>query len=264
MVKTSIDFNGDPIATEAGQSENVETNEVKEVEEVETPVESVEPVEKENEVETVEPVEPETLEKPTEETEETETLPDWAKAKIEKLENDKENYKKGLLKYKKFSLTPEKEEKKVEEEYPEWDDASKKFQKQTLSEAEKRAEARAMAVIEKANEKSAIASFLSNHPDVKNQWDDIVANYTPKNGKETQADIMKDLERALVLTQYEKGTLNKSDKKGEKAVANLNTVSKTTSKNAPEGAALTKGALEFARKLGVDPKELSNESTIKF
>jgi hypothetical protein len=234
-----IDFNGEPLAPEAGQPEKEEAPKV----------EAEEP-------KTEEPVEEPKLEEKAE-VEDINALPEWAKARLAKAESDKENYKKGMLKYKKFSLSKEEEPKTEEEEYPEWDEASKKFQKQTLSQAEKRAE----AILEKANEKVAVSKFLSDHPEVKDQWDDVVANYLPKNGKETPEDIAKDLERALILTQYEKGTLGKSDapKKGKEKLAELSTIAKTTAKNLPEGSTLSKGALNLAEKFRVDPKKLAQE-----
>lgn len=187
-------------------------------------------------------------------------LPDWAKAKMEKLENDKENYKKGLLKYKKFSLTPEEKKVEVEEEeYPDWDDASKKFQKQTLSEAEKRAEAKAQAMIEKANEKTAISQFIAKHPDAQDKWDDVVSNYSSKNGKESTDAIIKDLEKAYLITRFERGELEPKDKKSASNVANLSTVSRTTSKKTPEGKTLSKGSLEMATRFRIDPKKLAEE-----
>lgn len=237
------------IPSSNGQEEKIEEpakEEVKEATAVETPTQEVE----------------------TEEN--IETLPDWAKARLAKLENDKENYKKGLLKYKKLTLTPEKEVVKEEgEEYPEWDETSKKFQKQTLDEAEKIAERKAQAIIEQANEKAAIAKFLAKNPAVQEHWDDIVSNYSPKNGKETISAVLKDLDRAYLLTRYEMGELDKlqqeASKKGEKAgvakakLAELSSVSKTTSKTVPEGKALSEGAIAMANQMRVDPKKLAQE-----
>lgn len=254
MPKETIDFKtGEPVATENGQSVKEETTKE------ETPkVES----EKEEVVKTEEVVETP--------KEDIETLPDWAKEKFAKLESDKENYKKGLLKYKKFTLTPEEKKTEVkEEEYPDWDEASKKFQKQTLSEAEKKAEAKAKSIVEGYNEKAAISQFLEKNPDAQDKWDDIVSNYSSKNGKETIDSVIKDLQRAYVLTRYESGDIDKIQKealeKGIKAgtakakIAELSSVSKTTSKTTQEGNSLSKSALEMAKKLRVDPKELAKE-----
>lgn len=222
------DLKGD---SEIGQSEKEETQEGKESE--------------------VEPKEP--VEEP-EETEDVETLPDWAKARLKKAESDKENYKKGMLKYKKFSLTPEKKEKKEEEIV--LDDDSAKFQRQTVALAEKKAEEK----LEKANEKTAVSQFLSEHPEAKNDWDEIVANYSPKNGKESPVDILKDLQRAYVFVQYDKGTLDKKDTKKDAAkVADLSSVSKTSSKGVHEGKTLSESAVKMAERMKVDPKKLAKE-----
>ena len=202
------------------------------------------------------------------ETEVKEELPQWAKEKMLKLEEEKENYKKGMLKYKKHTLEPEETEAEFveKEEYPEWDENSKKFQKQTLSEAEKVAENKAKQIVEKNNEQEAISQFLSSHPDIEDKWDNVVSNYTPKNGKDNVKSIIKDLERAYVITRYESGELNKiqeeATKKGiaQAKIEELSTVSKTTSKVADKGKpALSQGALRLAEKMRVDPKKLAEE-----
>ena len=201
--------------------------------------------------------------------EDVDALPEWAKTKLETLERDKDNYKKGMLTAKKFSLTPEKKAKKEEEEELDLDDTSKKFQKQTVSKAEKVAEKKASNIVEDYNEKAAVAKFLESNPGLDEVWDDIVSNYTPKNGKETVESITKDLNRALLLTHYESGDLEKlkaeATRKGEKKgaaeakVADMSSVSKTTGKVSSKGSTLTPGALKLADAMRVDKKELAKE-----
>jgi hypothetical protein len=241
-----IDFNGQTVTEENGQSETT-------VEEP-TQVEAPEPAEE---------TKAEVEEQPK--TEAVESLPDWAKEKITKLETEKENYKKGMLKYKKYSLEPEKkdtEEIKLEEETPEWDDDSKKFQKQTLTKAEKIAEERVRAIIEQNNEKAAISQFLSKNSGLEDKWNDIVSNYSPKNGKDTIESILKDLDRALFLTKYESGELTPKDSKEKESVsklADMSTVSKTTGKSIPKSSTLSQSAIKLAEKMRVDVKQLAQE-----
>jgi X-linked retinitis pigmentosa GTPase regulator len=239
-----IDLNGNSVADTTGQ---VEKTEVKDEEtKVETKVE-------ETKVETEESV-------------------DTLKERLKKSEEEKENYKRGMLKYKDLTLKkPEEEEKENEEEYPEWDENSKKFQEQTLSQAEKKAEERAKSIVEKYNEKSAIAQFVTKNPELaeEDKWNEVISNYHPKNGKETKEDILKDLERALVITKYEKGELTnlessafnkgKEEGKAEVTVANMSSVSKTTQKTTKESNVLSNDALMFAEKMRVDPKKLAEE-----
>lgn len=242
-----IDFKtGESVAPEVGQPETTETKE----EAPEADEASVEAPEETTEV----PVE------------DVETL----KERLTKLEEEKENYKKGMLKYKDLSLkkTEDKTEEK-EEEYPDWDETSKKFQKQTLTQAEKAAEKRALEIVGKYNEKAAIAQFTEKHPEVAERWDEIVANYNPKNGKESVQDIVKDLNRAYILTRYDKGeidsleadALKKGERKGkaEAQIADMSSVSKTTSKTTKGSDALSPGALKLAEKMRVDPKKLAQE-----
>jgi hypothetical protein len=204
-------------------------------------------------------------------TDTEETLPEWAKEKMSKLEEERENYKQGMLKYKKHTLGAEEEvEETKEEEYPDWDDTSKKFQKQTLTEAQKIAKEVATKEISKRNEQDAITQFLNTHPEAEDKWDDIVSNYTAKSGKDSVNSVLKDLNKAYVVTRYESGELEKmkeeATKKGEakgvaKAkLAELSSVSKTTSKVADKGSnALSPGALKLAEKMRVDPKKLAEE-----
>lgn len=236
-----IDFNGNSVAPEASQT--VKTEEVK-----------------------VETNEAKTSEVKTEpETEVEGELPQWAKDKMSKLEELKENYKKGMFKYKKLSTEPEKEEEQ-EEEYPEWDENSKKFQTQTLSEAKKVAETQAKQIVEKNNEQEAISQFLTSHPGIEDRWDNVISNYTAKNGKDNVKSILKDLERAYVITRYESGELDKiSEEATKKGIAQskaeeLSTVSKTTSKTASQGTpAISQGAIDLANKMRVDPAKLAEE-----
>jgi len=217
----------------------------------------------------------ETKSEDTKVEEDVDSLPSWAKARLEKAESDKESYKKGMLKYEKktkeFSLTEKekKKEKVEEEETPEWNETSKKFQKQTLDEARKIARKEATQSVEESNEKKAVSQFLKKNPELEEKWDDIVSNYYPKNGKDTVDSIMKDLNRAHVLTLHESGDLEKlqseASKKGEKKgaaqakLAELSSVSKTTSKAVSKESGLSASAIAMAERMRVDPKEVAKE-----
>lgn len=194
-----------------------------------------------------------------------EELPQWAKDQIAKLEEERSNLSKAVSRLNQERKLP-KEEEKEEEESTEWDDDSKKFQKETLSHAEKVAEKKAQAIIEQYTEKAAIDTFIEKHPDLKKKesWSEVMANYHPKNGKETPQAILKDLERALFLTQYEKGELTpKEENKAEKMIADLTTVSNTSSKTVKQSNALTAGEIRLAEAMRVDLKKLAAEDLSK-
>lgn len=175
---------------------------------------------------------------------------------LAKEQEEKENYKQGLLKYK----------KEAKEEEPVWDDDSQKFQKQTLSRAEQLAEEKARKTVETFNEKAGIAKFQEKHPDADIK--EVLANYQPKNGKFSADSVERDLERAFVLHQYDTGKLSteesfqKGKKKGaaETKIADLNAVSKTTSKTAPQGETVSEDAKEMAEQMHVDPEKLAGDS----
>lgn len=196
----------------------------------------------------------------------TETI-DELKSRLQKAEEERENYKQSLLSKKKEwnkKLESPKEEE-PEEVYPDWDETSKKFQKQTLSEAVKIAEKTAQQRIEKSNESQAIEQFLTENPDV--DMNEIVANYTSKNGKESVKNILTDLKRAQVLTRFEKGELSDeiSFKKGESKgkadtkLAELSSISSTRSKAVKDKPALSEGALRLAERMRVDKTKLAAE-----
>ncbi len=248
-----IDFNGNSVAVETGQTKKTETKE-----EVKTPEET-------DKVETEEV-------KTEEVKEDVESLPQWAKERLKKSEKEKEEYKSGMNKYKYLTLEKKVEESKEEEiEYPEWDDNSKKFQEQTLSQAEKRAEEQARKIVEKYNEKVAISQFVERNPELaeEDKWKEVISNYHPRSGKETPQDILNDLEESLIVTRYRKGELNdleakaeeKGNKKGkaEAQIIDLSSVSKTTSKTVKEGNTLSPGAIDLANKMRVDLKKLAEE-----
>ena len=202
--------------------------------------------------------------KPQAEAEEKE-LPDWAKEKMSRLEEERENYKQGMLKYKKHTLEPdeatEETEETKEEEYPDWDETSKKFQRQTLDEAQKIAREATQKELSKRYEKDAIDKFIETHPEAEGKWDDIVVNYNPKSGKDSVNSILKDLNKAYIITRYEDGELEKiNQKEANSQLANMSSVSKTTSKVADKGKpALSQGALKLADKMRVDPNKLAEE-----
>lgn len=238
-----IDLNGNS-TKETGQSEKEEVQEEKEESKEETKETKEES--KESEVE----------------SEDVESLPNWAKSRLKKVEEERENLSKAVTRLNKERKLPSEEPKK-EEDYPEWDDASKKFQEQTLSKVEKKAQ----EIIEKANEKEAINKFTSKHPGA--DWNYIVSNYSPTHGKGTVGDIVKDLERALVLARYETGELTELEKKAFKkgetegkaksAAADMASVGKTTAKTTKDKNSLSKGAIELAEKMRVNVKELAEE-----
>lgn len=249
----------DEIDFKTGESVAVEGGQVEETELKETPVaEQVAETEKEETQEVAE----------TEPEESVESL----KERLKKVEEEKENYKKGMLKAKGKTLeTESKKEEEAEEDYPEWDENSKKFQEQTLSQAKKIAEEHSKTIIEKANEKSAIISFISKHPELgeDDKWNEVISNYNPKNGKETVSDVEKDLERAYVLTRFERGelsqleaeTFKKGEQKGkaEAQISDLASVSKTTSKTIKGEPNVSQGAIQLAQKMRVDTKKLAEE-----
>lgn len=245
-----IDFNGNSVADATGQ------------------VEKTEPKEKEVESST----EDETSKnEPLKTEEDVETLPQWAKDRLTKVEVEKENYKKGMLKYKR-TLEPEKVEEKTEVEYPEWDETSKKFQEQTEKKAASIAERKAQETVEKYNEKAAISSFISKHPELDNNdnWTDLISNYHSKNGKESVQAIEKDLDRAYFVYRYERGEISNLEaeafKKGEQKgktqakVEDMSSVGTTTQKTVnDDGKSISEGALKLAQAMRVDPNKLADE-----
>lgn len=235
-----IDFNGDSAADTTGQVEKTETKEEA-------------------------PEEPK--EETPEETEDVETL----KERLKKAEEDKENYKKGMLKYKDLSLSSKAEESKDEEDYPDWDETSKKFQKQTLSQAEKVAEKRAREIVENYNEKSAISIFVKKHPEMaqEDNWKELVGNYNTNHPKDSVESYNRALEKAYINLRYDRGELSEleseAEKKGikkgkaEAQIADMSSVSKTTFKTSKEGRTLSPGAIDLANKMRVDLKKLAEE-----
>ena len=135
-----------------------------------------------------------------------------ATAKAAKLEEERDNYRKGLLareeELKSFKKEKEEEEEKDDndEKETEWDENSKRFQEETLSKTEKLAEEAAIKALERRNDKTAQQEFRENHPEITDEkWEQVVANYNPKSGKESQKGIMRDLERAYVVYKFDTG-----------------------------------------------------------
>jgi hypothetical protein len=194
------------------------------------------------------------------ETEDIDKLPSWAQDRLKKAQEERDNLSKAVTRLNKERKLPSSEvEVKEEEEYPEWDETSKKFQKQTISQAQKIAEQEARKILESSNEKAAIEKFVKDNPDA--DWDEVISYYNPKSGKETVNGIIKDLNHAYVLARYEKGDLTKSqaEKQGKAKLADMSTVSKTTSKTAKGKPDLSPGALNMAERMRVSPEKLAQE-----
>lgn len=167
------------------------------------------------------------------------------KARLAKAEEERENYKKGMLKYK--SKTKGEVVDEDEDEDEEVDVKGVATQAATQ-------------VIEKANEKSAIAQFTNKYPALKDPkaWNEVLLNYNPKNGKGSVDDIQKDLEAALMLAKHYGG-----GKVAEKEIS-LNeyaSVSRAGS-NAyhDEGSTVKESTLSMAREFKHDPEKVKNES----
>jgi hypothetical protein len=210
----------------------------------------------------------------TSEVEDISILPTWAQHRLTKEQEEKENYRKMALKYKTRSLEPDKEiasKEEVEETPTEWDETSIKFQKETISRAERIAEKKANEMVEKSNEQTAISQFIASNPELEDeaQWKEVVSNYYSRNGKGSVPSILSDLNKAYIVTRYEKGEITKTEavkeeKKNEAAVADLNTVSKSQVKSIEtKGTTTSEGALKLAQRMKVDPKKLAVEDDSK-
>jgi len=196
-------------------------------------------MEEEKEVKEEEIEEAELAPQPKEE-EDIESLPTWAQERLKKEAEEKENYKKGMLQAKKRSLTPEKEEEK-EEEFPDWDDNSKQFQRQTEAKAAKIAEQKANEIIASHYEQSAINAFIEKHPEYNDdaKWKNLLSNFR-SSSKESVAAITKDIEKAHIITKIDNGDITNLEleayKKGkakgmiDSKIADLSAVNKDSSK----------------------------------
>lgn len=108
--------------------------------------------------------------------------------RLKKAEEERDNYKKALLKAKKSN--------KAKVETPQED-----------------VETIATNVVEKTmqknNEDKAINMFLSENPEYRksSNWALLRDNYSPKNGNNSSESILKDLKRADILVQVDKGEL---------------------------------------------------------
>ena len=157
------------------------------------------------------------------------------KTENEKLKKERDNYRKATLKYKKKS-------KNVEDDSVE--QAAEKAVKKTLH---------------KQNETQAINEFLDKNPEY-NDVDlrkDLFANYQNKSGQNDVESIIKDLERASVVTKFDKGDNVKQKNNPNSKLSSLQTVSGIgMKKSRVEKSNVSEGAIKMAEKLRVDPKKL--------
>lgn len=196
------------------------------------------------------------------------------KIQLEKVEEEKENYKKGLLEREakikelkeKGERKDEDEEDKDDDEDTDWDDASKRFQEETISKTEKKAEEIVNKAIEAKNEKQAIMDFRESHSDITDeQWEKILLNYTPKNGKDTQKAIIKDLERADVLRRFDAGEkidpaeIRKNEAQDKLKDLSSNAQLGNSGKYNEQGNNISDGQLNIASRMRVSQESLEKE-----
>lgn len=116
------------------------------------------------------------------------------KAQLVKAQEERDNYKRGMFKYKNKSQDSSDEEDEGEEEN----------QEAVVPDVKAIATQAATELIEKNNEKSAISQFTSKYPALKDPsvWRKVIENYNPKAGKGSVNSIMQDLEAALILARH--------------------------------------------------------------
>lgn len=136
------------------------------------------------------------------------------KSKYEKILEDKENYKEGLLSYKEKykSLESDKNNDQDSEDKPSEDTPMTKKD------------------FYKVNERKAINKFVEEHPEVEENWDDFVKYYPGKRGKETEEDILKDLDDAKTLFDKYHSDSDEDDDKSKRASLSSETTTPKASK----------------------------------
>jgi hypothetical protein len=102
-------------------------------------------------------------------TDNSEEKVELSKEEYNKLLEDKENYKKGLMTYK---------EKAKEQSKPD-----------VLTKTD----------FHKINEKKAIDAFIKDNPEVDGKWSDFISFYSDKRGRDSVDDIVNDLDDAKTL-----------------------------------------------------------------
>jgi len=189
-----------------------------------------------------------------------------------KIEEEKDNYKKGLLereaklKELKSSDDSNLNSNEDEDDSSDWDEASKKFQQETISKTEKKAEEVVAKAIESKNEKQAIADFRDANPEITDEdWAKIVLNYDPKNGKDSPKAIIKDLERANVLRMFDAGEkidpaeLRKTDAQNRLRDLSTSTGAAPSGRYEEDAKTVSEGQISIASRMRVAPEELEKE-----
>lgn len=187
---------------------------------------------------------------------------DALKARLAKAEQERENYKKGMLKYKKQSrnVRSERENDEENEESDTNDEESVEVedtgQTANTDDVTKVAREAAMGAIEQQNERLAMSQFAQKYPGLKNPkaWNEVVANYIPRSGKATVDSIVMDLEAALHTTQfYGGGRVAGND---VRVARDFGAVSRShTSPSQHKQTGLSESTLKMASKFGYTEKD---------
>lgn len=182
------------------------------------------------------------------------------KSRLAKVEADKENYKEGLL-------AAKAKLKKVKGSIVDDDDDVDDDLAKTTEIATKVA----TKALEKAADKKARTDFRENNPNITDEeWEKIVLNYTPQHGRSDAESIMKDLDRANLLRQYDDGNLE--DFAAAKKAAAVETVQNLAASPNPgnkgkvtkETKEVSESAIAIGKKMRVSKEDLEKEDDSRF
>jgi hypothetical protein len=196
------------------------------------------------------------------------------KAMLAKAEEERENYRKGLLsREEELKSLKSKDE---DNENIEWDENSKKFQTETLSKSEliarEAAEKAAKSALEASNEKEALEEFNSLHNITDEERIELMANLDfTKFGKDSKKGIIKALERALVVTRFDRGEIIDPKEIARRDAENKNremNISHGSSQNSgryeEQKGGVTENQKSMAQRAGVKVESLEKEDDSRF
>lgn len=194
--------------------------------------------------------------------------PEELTARLQKAEEERENYKEGLLAAKTKLRTLEGGDGS---DSGKTDDDSKKDDKVLKPEDREgivaEAERRVFTKLSKGNEKTAIKSVCSQYPELLDDavWSKVMTHYRPTRGKDTPEAIQADLEDAFILYKKDRGELDQISKKSSKEEVDktkakelgLNADAKRT--DGGSSTTITPQQEEMSKNFRLDPKKVYKE-----
>jgi hypothetical protein len=107
----------------------------------------------------------------------------------------------------------------------------------------------------KQNEKKGISKAIASHPEIGENWEEIIQHYAGRRGKYTPDDVIEDIEDAFILWKARKPQVDNTQKRASAKASTISAEPSSSPTRSEDTSALTKEQRLVARKMGLTDAE---------